>query len=222
MPSSRKSAFKSLRILITSGPTSVPIDSMRVITNRSTGEMGRLLATACAHQGAKVHLLEGAVTTSLPVPSSVKTSKFYFYNELATLLKQELRHHYDIIFHAAAVSDFYVKNPSRRKLASGANLTIELQSTRKLVNEIKKHSPNSFLVGFKFEQNIDSKVTVKKAKCLILDSACDCVVLNQNNSAGYKAVLVLADGSISNKAASRKSLVSRIIALLHARLTKYR
>ncbi len=210
MPSLKKSAFKGIRILITSGPTSVPIDDMRVITNRSTGEMGRLIAAYLSNAGASVTLLEGAVTTTALLSKKVNVRKFYFYKELALFLKEELSKKYSIIIHAAAVSDFSLKKTFRRKIDSKKQVNLELQPTRKLINLIKKFAPKSFLVGFKFESKINVQSPFDQIRSLFSDAACDLVVLNENNSIGYKALLVSANRKISSIMDSKKKLIQEL------------
>jgi len=58
-------SLKNKRILITAGPTWVPIDTVRVISNIATGQTGILLAEKLRSLGAKVTLLLG------PVPNVV-------------------------------------------------------------------------------------------------------------------------------------------------------
>jgi len=48
-----------MRVLITAGPSSEPIDEVRVITNRSTGELGTLLAECISQAGHTVELFLG-------------------------------------------------------------------------------------------------------------------------------------------------------------------
>jgi len=57
--------LKNKRILITCGPTWVPIDGMRVISNRSSGQLGQTIAQDLTKAGAKVTLLEGPVERPL-------------------------------------------------------------------------------------------------------------------------------------------------------------
>ena len=47
-----------MRILITAGPTREAIDSVRYISNRSSGKMGYALAAAARDAGAKVMLVD--------------------------------------------------------------------------------------------------------------------------------------------------------------------
>jgi len=208
--------LKNKRVLITSGPTSVPIDDMRVITNRSTGEMGRLLATACQKNGANVTLLEGAVTTILPLPRGVRQRKFYFFSELEKALKLELGKRPDIVIHAAAVSDFALPRIFKGKLGSGDKVKLELVPTRKLVNGIKKGGRPPFLVAYKFEPKLERKYLLKKTRPLFEEAKCDLVVANSLRSGKYRACLVLPDGRLSGAVSSKQALVQLLMKSLKA------
>lgn len=50
-----------MKILITAGPTHERIDSVRFISNYSTGKMGFALAEVCASRGYNVVLIAGPV-----------------------------------------------------------------------------------------------------------------------------------------------------------------
>ena len=93
---------------------------MRVISNRSTGEMGRLIAQAFAKKGCSVTLLEGkAASSSVLLDKTITLKSFFYYDELVRLFKQELKCGYDVVIHAAAVSDFKLGKPFKGKLSSG-------------------------------------------------------------------------------------------------------
>lgn len=53
-------------IVVTAGPTHEPIDPVRYIANRSSGQQGFVLAGACAALGARVTLVAGPVTQQTP------------------------------------------------------------------------------------------------------------------------------------------------------------
>ncbi len=53
-------------VIITAGPTFEPIDPVRGITNRSSGQMGFALAQAAKEAGARVTLIAGPVQLSTP------------------------------------------------------------------------------------------------------------------------------------------------------------
>jgi phosphopantothenoylcysteine decarboxylase/phosphopantothenate--cysteine ligase len=54
-------------VLVTSGPTHEPIDPVRYIANRSSGQQGHALATALVARGARVTLVHGPVSLPSPV-----------------------------------------------------------------------------------------------------------------------------------------------------------
>jgi phosphopantothenoylcysteine decarboxylase/phosphopantothenate--cysteine ligase len=206
--------LKNKRVLITSGPTSVPIDGMRVITNRSTGEMGRLLAGACLKRGVKVTLLEGAVTTELPLPRGVRQRKFYFFSELEKSFKLELGKRPDIVIHAAAVSDFRLSKKFKGKLSSGDKVKLKLVPTKKLVNGIKKAGRPAFLVAFKFEPKLGHDYILRKTRPLFKEAKCDLVVANSIKGKKYHAAVVYPDGRMSGGVSSKQALAQLLIKSL--------
>src|SRR5258706_9126911 len=62
-------ALSKKKVLITAGPTHEPIDTVRGITNQSSGKMGYAVAQAAVEAGAEVTLGSGA--TSLEAPAGV-------------------------------------------------------------------------------------------------------------------------------------------------------
>jgi phosphopantothenoylcysteine decarboxylase/phosphopantothenate--cysteine ligase len=198
-----------VRVLITCGATWVPIDDVRVISNVSTGEMGHLIAQAFSRKEAQVTLIEGPVTHSL-ADKKVKVIKYRFFDELARTLKTELLKKYDVVIHAAAVSDFKVKGHSKSKISSDSSLTLKLVPNPKLINDIKRLSPESLLVGFKLESNLSPKSIFKTVKPLFTSAGCDLVVANTINK-GYKGFIVNADGDILSKANKKQLLADLLV-----------
>ena len=62
-------------------------------------------------------MIEGPVTHTL-LDKKIKIIKYRFFDELAKLLKIELLKKYDIIIHAAAVSDFKFQGSVKGKISS--------------------------------------------------------------------------------------------------------
>lgn len=182
--------LKNKKILITCGPTWVPIDDMRVIANRSTGEMGQLLAKTMLRTKASVTLLEGPVQKEIVLKATYKKLKFLFYKDFARLMKQEVPKH-NIIIHAAAVSDYQCVTPNKTKISSHKNeLTLKLKPTPKIITHIKKWNPACILVGFKLESNMNKKVSIISTQSLFQESNCDFVIANSNKNKVYKAFLI--------------------------------
>lgn len=104
-------------ILITCGPTWVPVDDMRIISNKSTGELGQTLAKDCISQGFSVTLLEGPVENPLHLEGEINIVKFKYYEEFCDLFTTELKKNYNCVIHAAAVSDYKMKKTHQEKIS---------------------------------------------------------------------------------------------------------
>ena len=199
-----------MNVLVTCGPTWVAIDGVRVISNASSGEMGHLIAQEFLRFGAKVTLVEGPVTHAWSNPR-VKVIKYRFFDELAKVLKAQLRHKYDVIVHAAAVSDFKVAGASQAKIASGKPLTLRLVPTPKLIQMVKRLCPQALLVGFKLEASL--RASFKETKELFVKAGCDVVVANTFGK-NYQAAILNADGEILSKANSKKQLARNLVSIV--------
>jgi len=182
-----------MKALITCGPTWVAIDDVRVISNRSTGEMGRLIAGQFKKAGAKVTMLEGPMS----------------FDDFAAALSKESAKKYDIVVHAAAVSDFKPQRVAKTKIASEKPFSLKLVPTEKLVNRIKRASPGTFLVGFKLEPGLNEKSAFRASRKLFTDSGADVVVANSVTH-GYKGYILDADGRVLAKASSKQQLAKKL------------
>ena len=200
-----------MRVLITCGATWTPIDDVRVISNVSSGEMGHLIARAFLDNGAFVTIIEGPVTHTL-ADKRIKIIKYRFFDELARVLNQELRKKYDIIIHAAAVSDFKAVRASKGKISSDKAVTLKLTATPKLIKDIKRLSPGSFLVGFKLESNLNPKNIFKAVKPLFTSAGCDWVVANSLKN-GYRGFIVNGHGDILSKVTNKRALAQNLVKL---------
>jgi phosphopantothenoylcysteine decarboxylase / phosphopantothenate---cysteine ligase len=207
-------SLKGKRVLITAGPTWVPIDAVRVISNRATGATGLLLAACLKKKGARVTLVLGPVG-SCPGMHGMRLIRFNFFDELLAVLKKELSEHpYDIVLHSAAVSDYRTKNSFQGKLRSGkGNLKISLVPTRKIVDLFKTIHPAIFLVGFKYEPSGSPEVLRKEAAALMKRASCDLVVANSAPGGRYQAYLV-AKRKVSGRLNSREELARALVRRL--------
>ena len=74
--------------IVTSGPTHEPIDPVRVMANRSSGQQGQAIATALAEAGASVTLVSGPVI--LPAPLGVQKVSVQTADEMLAATQEAL------------------------------------------------------------------------------------------------------------------------------------
>ncbi|WP_459537834.1 phosphopantothenoylcysteine decarboxylase domain-containing protein [Methanobrevibacter sp.] len=157
------------------GGTYEPIDSVRGITNKSSGKMGLALAKEAYIRGADVKLVVANV--SVEIPSVFDVVRVETAGEMNDVILS-LIPSYDIFISAAAVSDFEFKKEYEKKIDSSSSLFLNLKPTTKIIRQIKKINPDIFLVGFKAEFNISRDEIIKCAKKQIADAGTDLVVAN--------------------------------------------
>lgn len=183
--------LKNKRILITAGPTWIPIDAVRVISNSASGATGELLARMAAGQGAKVTLLLGPVCPC-SVDKKIKIIRFNYFDELKQLLARQLKAAgFDAVIHTAAVSDYRPHKPWRGKIVSGiSRLRLDLCPTEKIIDAIKKYDPSVYLVGFKYHPGASREILFREARALARRSKADLVVANTALNYKYRAYFV--------------------------------
>lgn len=167
-----------------------------------------------AKKGAKVTLILGPVGNCC-MDKAVKVIRFSFFNELNYLLRNELKNkRYDIVIHSAAVSDYRPTRERKNKLNSrNKKLILTLKQTPKIIDYLRKESPSSFLIGFKFEPQAAKRALIKQARFLIRRTHLDLVVANSRIKNNYAAYLVNAKdkyGPFLKKEELTKSLIGLI------------
>jgi len=207
--------LKNKSILITAGPTWVPIDSVRVISNIATGQTGILLAERLRRLGAKVTILLGPVETC-SLNKKIRLIRFTFFDELKDKITQELKtKKYDMVIHSAAVSDYRPLKTYSHKIKSGIKKwRLSLIPTEKIIDAIKRIDKSIFLVGFKFELHAGKCALIKKTKELIWHANLDLGVGNTIDKNKYYAYILdnynRSYGPIFNK----RDLVTKLADLI--------
>ncbi len=165
--------YKSLRskkFLISGGRTEEDIDSLRVITNRSTGIMARELLYAVASRSGQARGIFGEATICLPEGMEIKRAR------TSEEMLQELRHNItwcDCLIMAAAVGDYRPKSKSSQKIHD-TQLRLELKKNRDLLKELRKKKGKRVMVGFSLE---DTK-QLEQGKKKLVSKGLDFIVLN--------------------------------------------
>jgi phosphopantothenate-cysteine ligase len=216
-----------MKILITSGGTKVPIDTVRHIANMSSGTFGSKICEEALIAGDEVTFFR-ADNSKSPFKLSVdlfKEDKEWInrvYDKI--LFKDRYSHLYteatyknfdqyftglehlsketnpDVIILAAAVSDYGVDNYVDGKIRTKSDMSISLKPLPKVISNVKNWAPNALLVGFKLLVNSNDVELIENAKKSIVDNKCDMVVANDLRDIknnDHRLIIVKSDLSVT-------------------------
>jgi phosphopantothenoylcysteine decarboxylase/phosphopantothenate--cysteine ligase len=138
--------LSGMRILVTAGGTREPIDSVRFVSNRSSGKMGRALAREAFRRGAEVTLVAANMEEKEPGVRWVDVETYAQIEEATTNLAKEA----DALIMAAAVSDFAPASVEEGKIRRGSTeeLDLKLVATGDILEAVRESNPELFMVGF--------------------------------------------------------------------------
>lgn len=166
--------LKGKHILVTSGPTHEPIDPVRYIANRSSGQQGTAIAAALVALGANVTFVTGPADAA--PPQGVKLVKVETAAEMKMAVEAALPA--DAAVFAAAVADWRVASASGSKIKKEAGKLPTLEFAEnpdilKTVSHMGKGRP-ALVVGFAAEtDDVIAHATAKRAR-----KGCDWIVAN--------------------------------------------
>jgi phosphopantothenoylcysteine decarboxylase/phosphopantothenate--cysteine ligase len=151
------------KVLVTAGPTFEAIDTVRGITNRSSGKMGYAIASAAAALGADVTLVSGP--TSLAAPAGTNFVPVTSAAEMWDAVRARAGNA-DLFFSVAAVADYTPEKPSTRKIKkSPESLEVRLKPTVDILAEVAKMPGAPFCVGFAAEsENLAGYAQAKRKR----------------------------------------------------------
>jgi len=238
--------MSAFRVLITGGGCVEQIDDVRAITNTSSGKTALLIArvikalnpaaavTYLMAERAVQPKLEGkAKTPGAAARDSVKN--FSSCASLQKLLRAELSaNKYDLLFHAAAVSDYSVQSlvvdgkefkPGRvAKITGAKNVSVNLKLNPKLLAEIpalaKKKNKSAVVVGFKLTSNASEAEREKTVQKLFAEkNPPDFVIsndLSEITPKSHPCVLWRASGANKQAVAIARGQIQTIVRKIYA------
>jgi len=164
-------ALAGKKVLITSGPCREPVDDIRILTTRSSGQMGRELALQAFRLGADVTVIH---RDSFPCVNNV-------FVETADEMRCAVHRCFsergaDIYISAAAISDFAPKKV-KGKIPSGNPINLFLEPLPKVLSEVSRQY-NSLNIAFKLGR------TSKKMAKAMLAQGIAVVLINTPESMG--------------------------------------
>jgi phosphopantothenoylcysteine decarboxylase/phosphopantothenate--cysteine ligase len=220
------------RILITAGGTREPIDSVRYIGNMSTGGTAASLCDALTRAGHKLTWLgaESAQRPGLPCEQHTYVS----FTDLRDGLQQQLSSQaFDVVIHAAAVSDYSVARieqgdeviaAGNTKLSSDGEISLRLKPNPKLLDQLRSWSKNKqiWIAGFKLTDSSNPEQRKGAILKLFQRAEVDAVVhndLQQIQQGSHSFTLHLSPGSESGQAEPCADVV-QLGSCLNRRITE--
>jgi phosphopantothenoylcysteine decarboxylase/phosphopantothenate--cysteine ligase len=167
-------------VLVTSGPTHEPIDPVRYIANRSSGQQGTALARALAELGARVTFVTGPA--AVPPPEGVTVVRVETAAEMLAATLAALPA--DAAVFAAAVADWRVADAAEQKMkkdGSGAPPVLTFAENPDILATVARLPAGRppLVVGFAAEtQDVVAHAIAKRAR-----KSCDWIVANDVSAA---------------------------------------
>lgn len=205
-----------MHILITSGGTSEAIDSVRSITNHSTGSLGKVLAETALAKGHHVTLITTS-TALKPAPHpDLQISLIRNVEELLAQMKQEVPQH-QVLIHAMAVSDYtpvymtgldeaaksqdlttflHQENQETKISSKDDYQVLFLKKTPKIISLVKEWNPAIQLIGFKLLVAVSAEELIQVARESLVKNHASMIVANdlrQIQNGQHQAYLVTND-----------------------------
>ncbi len=182
-------SFEGKNVLVITGPTSEPLDDVRVLTNKATGRTGIYLALEAFYRGANVKVWAGE---GVKVPDILSVQRFGSVGDLEELAKTADAH---IILVPAAISDFLVDKIDG-KVSSSDTDTIKLRRAPKILG-ILRSKTDALIVGFKAETGITLEELESRAIKRMKEHGLSIIIANLLEDVGEedtKALILRKDG----------------------------
>lgn len=230
------------KIIVTAGGTSEKIDNVRKITNSSTGKLGMIILNNLLKENNDVIVYYICSKNSLRViDDRIKVIEIDDTIELKNTVEDLLKYeHIDYFIHSMAVSDYmtdYVTTTEMIKksikendnldeafknidVISGSkissyesDLVVVLKPTPKIISNIKKISPSTYLVGFKLLDGVSKEELIEVAKNLRDKNNCDLVVANdlKNIRNGNHIGYIIDKGNKIEEAYSKDDIAKKLV-----------
>ena len=202
-----------MKILVTSGGTSEAIDSVRSITNHSTGRLGKIITETLLASGHEVCLI---TTKRALKPEAHPNLSIREINNTKDLLLeiQERVQDYQVLVHSMAVSDytpvymtgveevqsssnleeFLSKQNHQAKISSTDEVQVLfLKKTPKIISLVKEWNPAIHLIGFKLLVDVNEDHLVDIARKSLIKNQADLIIANdltQISAVQHRAIFV--------------------------------
>lgn len=169
-------SLRGKKFLISGGRTEEDVDSLRVITNRSSGRMALEFLNAVICRDGQAKGIFGETTVCLP--EGMKISRVRTSGEMLQNLKDNIAW-CDCLIMAAAVGDYKPYSKSSEKIHT-EKLNLKLKKNRDILKELSKHKGKKLMVGF----SLEDKDHLKRGREKLDSKKLDLIVLNSDDAIG--------------------------------------
>lgn len=202
-----------MKILVTSGGTSEAIDSVRSITNHSSGKLGKIITETLLKAGHEVCLITTLQAVKPVSHPNLTIIEIQNTADLLQVMKDKVTD-YQVLIHSMAVSDytpvymtgfdeveasqdlteFLDKKNKETKISSKDDVQVLfLKKNPKIISLVKEWNPNIHLIGFKLLVDVSREHLIQIARESLEKNQADLIVANdltQINGEQHKAYLV--------------------------------
>jgi len=191
------SGLRGKRIMVTAGPTPVPIDGVRRIVNRFRGRLGADIADELTWRGADAELLLGDGAWRPTAPMQINIARTYdAYRDM--VLERVQSGLFAGVF-SAGVADYRPKVVVDGKIVSGsAEYPLMLEPTEKVIDLAMAASPAMHTIAFKYLEKVSEDELIRVA-AKRLDRARLVVATRGEDTRGreQRALMVTRDGVVA-------------------------
>ncbi len=224
-----------MKILVTSGGTSEAIDSVRSITNHSTGRLGKIITETLLTAGHEVCLITTKRAEKPEPHPNLSIREINNTNDLLLEMQERVKD-YQVLIHSMAVSDytpvymtgleevqassnleeFLSKQNHQAKISSTDEVQVLfLKKTPKIISLVKEWNPAIHLIGFKLLVDVSEDHLVDIARKSLIKNKADLIIANdltQISAKQHRAIFVEKDylQTVNTKEEIAKLLLEKI------------
>ena len=207
-------SWDGLKILVSAGGTREPVDAVRFLGNRSSGQMGFALAEQAAARGASVTVV--AANVGLDLPAGVPRVDVETTSQMAEALYSRFGES-DVLLMAAAPADFSPRGelPSGKLSRREGPRSLDLEPTEDILSSLAaRRRDGQTLIGFAAEVGEGTSRARKK----LAEKGVDAIVLNDVSrgeigfdSSDNEVVIVEAEEETLVPLASKQEIAAEIL-----------
>lgn len=157
------SPLRGRRLLVTGGPTPVPLDGVRRIVNRFRGRLGAALTEELILRGAEPTFVlgDGAWRPPAWLPCEIART----YDEYKARVLELAGQGFEAGLFSAGVADYRPRAVAAGKIPSGQeHLALDLEPTEKVIDLVREAAPDLYMVTFKYLEGVTREELLAEAR----------------------------------------------------------